>query len=140
LKEIFYSFVEEMMKKRMLPLTIILVLAMLLVVPASAAPPTAVQGDIIPLGLHNGVLTGAFDGTYSVFDSHGRVSLLLFEGSVNGIAGTLVLNHVDVGPNTLGYWTILEGTGDLSNLHGQGTFWFSSPVTASYDGQVHFDP
>ena len=128
------------MKKRMLSLIIVLALAMVLVIPVSATPPTSVQGDIIPQGLHNGLLTGAFDGTYTVVDPHGRVSLLFFEGSVNGVPGELVLNHVDVGPNGLGYWTILEGTGDLSKLYGQGTFWFTSPMTASYEGQVHFDP
>lgn len=131
------------MKKRILSLIIALVLAMVLVVPASATPPTPVQGDLIPLGPHHGLLTGNFSGIYTRVDLNGSVALVLFEGTVNGAAGTLILNHPDATPNGefyLGQWTILEGTGDLSNLHGQGTVLLTSPTTARYEGEVHFDP
>ncbi|MEJ2272453.1 MAG: hypothetical protein P8X91_08255, partial [Candidatus Bathyarchaeota archaeon] len=37
------------------------------------------------------------------------------------------------------HWTIIEGTGDLANVHGQGT---ASTATEpfTYTGNVHFDP
>jgi hypothetical protein len=41
-----------------------------------------------------------------------------------------------------GTWVIIGGTGDLSNLRGQGTYTPSavSPYLNFYEGQVHFDP
>lgn len=124
------------MKKRMLSLFIVLVLAMLLVVPVSAKPLTSVQGEIIPSGPDSGLLTGSLSGSYKIVDSQGQVSRLLFEGSVNGSSGTLLMNLVNIGPQGVGYWTILDGTGDLSSLHGQGTFVFPVESSGSYTGQV----
>jgi len=40
-----------------------------------------------------------------------------------------------------GTWVIISGTGDLSGLHGQGTWWHTSGIPGlQYEGQVHFDP
>jgi hypothetical protein len=39
-----------------------------------------------------------------------------------------------------GEWTIIGGTDGLVNLHGQGKFSHTSPITFGYVGQVHFDP
>jgi hypothetical protein len=40
-----------------------------------------------------------------------------------------------------GHWRILKGTGELANLHGQGTWAaVTPPLVYSYEGQVHFDP
>lgn len=39
-------------------------------------------------------------------------------------------------------WTIIDGTDELANLHGRGTYWLADPVNGIYDyaGYVHFDP
>jgi len=40
-----------------------------------------------------------------------------------------------------GTWVIIGGTGDLANLHGQGTYSpTANPNVVNYEGQVHFDP
>ena len=39
-----------------------------------------------------------------------------------------------------GQWTIIGGTEQLVNLHGQGTFSHLTPLMFTYEGQVHFDP
>jgi hypothetical protein len=39
-----------------------------------------------------------------------------------------------------GQWTIIGGTEELVNLHGQGTFSHVTPLLFTYEGQVHFDP
>jgi hypothetical protein len=40
-----------------------------------------------------------------------------------------------------GTWVIIGGTGDLSGLHGQGTWWHTSGIPGlRYEGQVHIDP
>ena len=40
-----------------------------------------------------------------------------------------------------GGWRILGGTGDLANVHGQGTKWAGSDIlTMEYEGVIHFDP
>ena len=64
------------------------------------------------------------------------------EATVMGKTGglTIRLNMVvDVTETYTGTWVIIGGTGELANLHGQGTV--SGPKTAvGYSGQVHFDP
>jgi hypothetical protein len=37
-------------------------------------------------------------------------------------------------------WRILGGTGDLANVHGQGTKWAIDPLTVEYEGWIHFGP
>jgi hypothetical protein len=65
--------------------------------------------------------------------------------------GTLLirLNAKGITPGTpgalKGTWVIVCGTRELENLHGQGTWTNSLPITGhplvfSYEGQVHFDP
>ena len=39
-----------------------------------------------------------------------------------------------------GLWRIISGTGELSNLHGQGTGENIGDSKWSYTGQLHFDP
>jgi|OpeIllAssembly_1097287.scaffolds.fasta_scaffold27541_2 hypothetical protein len=40
-----------------------------------------------------------------------------------------------------GTWVIIDGTGDLEGVHGQGTWWHSRTVAGlRYEGQIHFDP
>jgi hypothetical protein len=39
-------------------------------------------------------------------------------------------------------WTVIDGTDELANLHGRGTYWLADPINGIYDyeGYVHFDP
>ena len=37
-------------------------------------------------------------------------------------------------------WTIIEGTGELANLHGNGRYWLDEAPFYDYEGYVHFDP
>jgi hypothetical protein len=57
--------------------------------------------------------------------------------TVLGASGTLTIELVL--SRTEGHWTIKEGTGELANIHGQGTCSTATqPFT--YAGLVHFDP
>jgi hypothetical protein len=57
--------------------------------------------------------------------------------TILGLSGTLTIELVISG--TDGHWTIMEGTGELANVHGQGTgSTATEPYT--YTGLVHFDP
>ena len=45
--------------------------------------------------------------------------------------------------SSTGNWVIIGATGELANLHGQGTFTIDytvSPPIRQFSGQVHFDP
>jgi hypothetical protein len=46
------------------------------------------------------------------------------------------------GYTLVGTWRIVHGSGDLANLHGQGTWWHipTGYTFFDYEGQVHFDP
>ena len=38
-------------------------------------------------------------------------------------------------------WTIIDGTGELANLNGNGIYWIDfATMGYYYEGQVHFDP
>lgn len=75
-----------------------------------------------------------------------------FTGTVLGVPGgfTMRLQATGYGNNLKGpayydlegTWVIISGTGDLANLHGQGTWWHSrtGATGLEYEGQVHFDP
>jgi hypothetical protein len=62
-----------------------------------------------------------------------------------GKSGTLAIlvNHIyypSIGSSE-GTWVIIGGTGELANLHGQGTtFDPPGPGPTTWTGQVHFDP
>lgn len=77
---------------------------------------------------------GKCHGTYQ--------GLMTFDGKVDGKAGTLVIKTNGSGPwppldNWSGSWVILSGTGELSNLRGQGSWW--GPLgSLEYDGKIHF--
>lgn len=75
----------------------------------------------------------------------------VFTGSALGKSGTLNIRleckgYGSTAKGPTGYelegnWIILSGTGDLANLHGQGTWWHTKTITGlAYEGQVHFDP
>ncbi len=73
-----------------------------------------------------------------------------FSGSVDGRTGELTLRlngrRPDAFSEWTGQWVILSGTGELANLHGQGTFYgpgspgFGEVGEITIEGQVHFDP
>jgi len=54
--------------------------------------------------------------------------------TVLGMTGSLIIKLSFSG--TEGHWTIMDGTGELANIHGQGTVL----EDVGYTGQVHFDP
>jgi hypothetical protein len=63
--------------------------------------------------------------------------LTFADATVLGKSGTLTIKvHV---AGTDSHWTIMGGTGELANVHGQGT---ASTATTpfTYTGKVHFDP
>jgi hypothetical protein len=75
---------------------------------------------------------GTPDGWFSARNIH------TLEAEVDGQSGTLTI--ISAG-TTQGHWRILKGTGELANLHGQGTWeTVTAPVLYSYEGRVHFDP
>lgn len=73
-------------------------------------------------------------------------------GSVDGRVGTFVmhlnaegsLTYPASGPPTVeveGTWVIISGTGDLTSLHGQGTWRYDYAAKLNrYEGEIHFDP
>jgi hypothetical protein len=69
-----------------------------------------------------------------------------FEGTVDGNEGTLTMSLESKGTSpptplsTKGTWVIISGTGELSNLYGQGTWWNLGAGVLEYEGQIHFDP
>jgi hypothetical protein len=104
------------------------------------------------------LFTGTFDGTgYDVFKlqihptgfatGKGRT---LFTGTVLGKSGTLVIQWVGNTKGDQGWWwfewIILRGTGELANLHGQGTSWGPGPAGpgvwggVDYSGTIAFAP
>jgi len=63
---------------------------------------------------------------------------LAFEtATVMGKSGSLLLELDIEAPD--GHWTIIGGTDELANLHGQGTLSLAA-MPYSYTGQVHFAP
>ncbi len=69
-----------------------------------------------------------------------------FTGTVYGKLGTLTM-HLEAKftyptvtyPSLEGSWIIISGTGELADLHGQGTWWNSPGQVLQYEGQMHFD-
>ena len=69
-----------------------------------------------------------------------------FTGTVENKVGTLTL-HLEAKftyptvtyPSLEGTWVIISGTGELVNLHGEGTWWNSAGQILVYEGQIHFD-
>ena len=105
------------------------------------------------------VWTGTFEGHSHCVErvvihpsgSWNAEGLCTFEScTVTGESGTLVIHFVGTKPGPTadwsGRWVILSGTGDLANLHGQGTWWGpGAPAPGvegfvDYSGQIHFDP
>ncbi len=62
------------------------------------------------------------------------------DGKTGGL--TLRLNGISYPDgSSVGTWHIVEGTGDLANIHGEGTWGKAAgPGQTLYSGIVHFDP
>lgn len=71
--------------------------------------------------------------------------LSTFNGTVDGKSGTVVFRVAGKGEGgttngtARGQFVILRGTGELANLHGQGSFEGEAGV-ATYSARIHFDP
>ncbi len=129
--------------KRLVGLALLgFLLTMALAVPVLATKPTPVVGTfailgVSPEGCEVLQVYGYFEGTLAECPRTDQgASVGFFEGTASGYSGTLLFNLVPFGQNGLGQWTILQGTDELANLHGQGL----SYTDGTYDGQVHFDP
>lgn len=165
-----------MKKTRSIVVLLIVILMLTLTLPVQAGPPEDASGlwQYIPTitgsKVANGNTTlyttevGQWSGTFDgVSTEVGKVvihasgfrwftSKVSFVGSVNGKSGTLEMVAVgkkaDPTTDWYGKWVITGGTGDLANLHGQGTWWGPgwSPAEPEewgdipYAGNVHFDP
>jgi hypothetical protein len=55
------------------------------------------------------------------------------------IDGTQYYGELTIG-GANDYWRVLGGTGDLANVHGQGTKLGTDPLTVEYEGWIHFGP
>lgn len=60
--------------------------------------------------------------------------------TVLGKTGSLTLAVNLGGSKGVFRWTIIEGTGELANLHGNGRYWLVEAPFYDYEGYVHFDP
>jgi hypothetical protein len=90
------------------------------------------------LMLHNWV--PPMGGPETTVNIHERI---YFESvTVLGKEGSLTLAVCLGGSKGVFRWTIIDGTGELANLHGHGTYWQTDPEQGLYDyeGYVHFDP
>ncbi len=97
-------------------------------------------------------LTGTFTGTEAGVatlivhpDGSGNfAAFITFTGTVNGVSGTVVFRTVGTftaAGSAEGIDTIVSGTGNLANLHGQDTFQANVATgTGTYSGAIHFDP
>jgi hypothetical protein len=113
-------------------------------------PPTKVAGSnafiaSTDVGTWTGTLEGESVESYVLVahKKHGTYQgLMEFTGEVEGKFGTLIIKTNGSGPMPVpedwtGRWVILSGTGDLENLHGQGT-WAGDLPNLLYEGKVHF--
>ena len=69
--------------------------------------------------------------------------LCTFTGTVQGHSGTAVLraNETFAGDSADGGFVLADGTGDLANLHGQGSFTLNFVTGAgTYSGRFQFAP
>ncbi len=108
--------------------------------------------------MEEGVWSGTFVGTST---EYGRVriecdgewlfkAVALFDHvEIDGKSGQLKMlvwgSRPDATAEWFGYWVIKAGTGGLTNLRGEGTFWgpgapgAGEQGTIYYDGNVHFE-
>ncbi|MFN2220590.1 MAG: hypothetical protein ACK2UA_18415 [Anaerolineae bacterium] len=129
---------------------VLLVVALAFAVPAFASTPNPVSATVVAdLTEPEGNVTGTFEGTLEHIYTEGRADRAHFSGCVDGRWGELEMLLVlqrtlePWAPGLEGKWVILDGSGDLEGLRGQGTFVvdLDFPIlTMTLVGQYHFDP
>jgi hypothetical protein len=99
------------------------------------------SGDIIGIAIakatwivHNAPLYTNPDGWLNV-----HAIIICEDATVLGKSGGLTIKLRVAGAGANCQWTILGGTGDLTNVHGQGTASMDTEPF-EYTGHVHFDP
>jgi len=157
------------MKRKLYVSLALAIMISLLAIPAFASPPTNASGIwyYIPTELtfikesggnqffdltEAGIWTGTFNGTSVdsgpvVMYRSGATSfkgIVDFEGEVEGKTGTLSIKVTGRKPNPTadwkGHWVIISGSGELSNLHGQGKWWGPgyNPADPAAYGVIHY--
>lgn len=162
-------------KTLLLTIIIVAALLLAHSVPALASPPEDAEGlwqyQPFILGVReagcntflttfeNGIWSGTFSGTSTeegqvVIHCSGAWSykaIVTFQNvTVAGKSGTLEMSVVgdrpDAASDWAGKWVILGGTGELSDVRGQGTWWGPGASGVGtwgdiyYAGNIHFDP
>ena len=90
------------------------------------------------LMLHNWVPPmGGPDTTVNIHEKINFESVTVLDKT-----GSLTLAVCLGGSKGVFHWTIIDGTEELANLHGNGLYWLYDRDTGLYlyEGQVHFDP
>jgi hypothetical protein len=158
--------------KKVLGIAVFLLTVAMLATPcigmAHETPPTAISGTFRPAGAPSIVINTAGNSDNQFWDLaapmawaggisgactyvghlHLKSGIIVTSNDVwtlaaivDGKSGALTIRGVR-SPSGEGHWVIISGTGDLANLHGEGTY--SQPNTGApvyaYTGQVHFDP
>ncbi len=106
------------------------------------------QGDITGTGILNIHWINLNDGSPDEVGIGNGVLTLISGISISGVAktGTLTIglhNVVSMGDKNGGVWRIIDGTGQLEGLHGEGTLELVSyipKIVVGYTGQAHFEP
>ena len=158
------------MKRFLTVICVLAGLAALLLAPATAyaSPPAAfsgtfavgridvldvrqADGNMIVRQIEYGTLAGDVAGPFTfertvIVHSNGEVNvhgiMTVAPASMLGRSGTYT-QRIDAKVTAgaiEGRLTSLSGTGDLANVHAQGTFAGVAGVAGTYSGQIHFDP
>jgi len=114
------------------------------------------DGNMILSEIENAECTGTMAGPYVlemmvIIHKNGKINMhgisTIDPCTIDGMSGTITMNLTGIGvmtgPETgtiHGQWVFLCGTGDLANVHGQGTFEATAGVGGTYSGKINFDP
>jgi hypothetical protein len=97
-------------------------------------------GDIEGVARYTGILMTHNLPSFAV-NIHEKIHFDSVE--VLGMSGSLTLQvsaNLARGQDVF-RWTIIDGTAELANAHGNGIYWLDfTTMTYYYTGQVHFDP
>jgi hypothetical protein len=110
---------------------------------STAALEVAWTGDIEGVAEYEGILMlhnwvpplGGPDTTVNIHEK-----IYFSEVTVLGKTGSLTLAVCLGGSKGVFRWTIIDGTGELTNLHGNGIYYVTEAPFYDYEGKVHFDP
>lgn len=68
------------------------------------------------------------------------MAVITLTGEVACATGTVTIKFSSVSSRG-GHWRIIDGTGELANVHGQGTlFATAEAMVFGYEGVIHFNP